>query len=136
GGVGVLMGDGGRGGGVREAHDEASSIVLMHIHGTAGGGPSSISIVTQGIGPNDSWTEQLRRGGLELAILLVVAPGTRYGLEIIRHLQAFTDLVVTEGTIYPILGRLTRDGMLEAEWQAPAPPPRQNSRPSSAGRPR
>jgi hypothetical protein len=37
--------------------------------------------------PNDPWTEQLRRGGLELAILLTVAPGERYGLEIIRHLQ-------------------------------------------------
>jgi PadR family transcriptional regulator PadR len=64
----------------------------------------------------DSWTEQMRRGGLELAILLAVAPGTRYGLEIIRHLQELTDLVVTEGTIYPILGRLTRDGWLQAEW--------------------
>ena len=68
--------------------------------------------------PADSWTEQLRRGGLELAILLAVAPGTRYGLEIIRHLQEATDLVVGEGTIYPILGRLTRDGLLQAEWQA------------------
>src|SRR4029078_11761282 len=66
--------------------------------------------------PADSWTEQLRRGGLELAILLAVAPGTRYGLEIIRHLQEATDLVVGEGTIYPILGRLTRDGLLQAEW--------------------
>jgi PadR family transcriptional regulator PadR len=64
----------------------------------------------------DSWTEQMRRGGLELAILLAVAPGTRYGLEIIRHLQELTDLVVTEGTIYPILGRLTRDGFLHAWW--------------------
>lgn len=66
----------------------------------------------------DSWQEQLRRGGLELAILLTVAPGRRYGLEIIRHLQDFTDLVVTEGTIYPILGRLTRDGLLDADWTA------------------
>jgi PadR family transcriptional regulator, regulatory protein PadR len=65
-----------------------------------------------------SWLEQLRRGGLELAILLAIAPGPRYGLEIIRHLEAFTSLVVTEGTIYPILARLTRDGLLHAEWNA------------------
>ena len=83
---------------------------------------------------NESWTEQMRRGGLELAILLVVAPGTRYGLEIIRHLQAFTDLVVTEGTIYPILGRLARDGVLEAEWQASAAHPRTYYRLTPAGR--
>lgn len=66
----------------------------------------------------ENWREQLRRGGLDLAILLAVAPAPRYGLEIIRHLEEFTDLVVTEGTIYPILARLTREGVLAAEWVA------------------
>src|SRR5689334_19523459 len=84
--------------------------------------------------PNDSWTEQLRRGALELAILLTLAPGTRYGLEIIRHLQELTDLVVTEGTIYPILGRLARDGALAAEWQAAAAHPRKYYRLTAQGR--
>jgi PadR family transcriptional regulator PadR len=85
--------------------------------------------------PTDSWTEQLRRGSLELAILLAVAPGSRYGLEIIRHLEAFTDLVVTEGTIYPILGRLSRDGLLDAEWNSAASAhPRKYYRLTSAGR--
>src|SRR5438552_13007025 len=64
----------------------------------------------------DTWHEQLRRGSLDLAILLSVAAGPRYGLAIIQHLDAFTDLVVTEGTIYPILARLTREGLLEAKW--------------------
>lgn len=73
---------------------------------------------------NEAWTEQMRRGGLELAILLAVARGPRYGLEIIRHLQTFTDLVVTEGTIYPILGRLARDGLLDAAWNAEGSHPR------------
>ena len=61
---------------------------------------------------HETWQEQLRRGSLDLAILLTVSSGPRYGLSIIQHLEAFTDLVVTEGTIYPILGRLTRDGLL------------------------
>jgi PadR family transcriptional regulator len=65
---------------------------------------------------HDTWQEQLRRGSLDLAILLSVSSGPRYGLALIQHLEAFTDLVVTEGTIYPILGRLTREGLLEAEW--------------------
>jgi PadR family transcriptional regulator PadR len=64
----------------------------------------------------DTWQEQLRRGSLDLAILLTVSAGPRYGLAIIQHLEAFTDLVVTEGTIYPILGRLTREGLLRAAW--------------------
>jgi PadR family transcriptional regulator PadR len=74
---------------------------------------------------HETWQEQLRRGALDLAILLSVSSGPRYGLAIIQHLETFTDLVVTEGTIYPILGRLTREGMLEAQWvEGEAPHPR------------
>jgi len=83
----------------------------------------------------ETWQEQLRRGGIELAVLLSVAPGARYGLEIIRHLEAFTDLVVTEGTIYPILGRLTREGLLSASWsEDEAPHPRKYYRLTPLGR--
>src|SRR5690348_6737920 len=75
--------------------------------------------------PLDTWQEQLRRGTLDLAILLSVASGPRYGLAIIQHLEAFTDLVIAEGTIYPILGRLTREGLLESTWvEGEAPHPR------------
>ena len=83
----------------------------------------------------ENWQEQLRRGGLDLAILLSVAEAPRYGLDIIRHLEEFTDLVVTEGTIYPILGRLTREGLLLAEWVADeAPHPRKYYRLTGSGR--
>lgn len=83
----------------------------------------------------ENWQEQLRRGGLELAILLAVAASPRYGLAIIRHLEEYTDLVVTEGTIYPILARLTRDGALEAEWVADeGPHPRKYYRLTGKGR--
>jgi PadR family transcriptional regulator PadR len=74
---------------------------------------------------HENWQEQLRRGSLDLAILLTASSGPRYGLAIIQHLEAFTDLVVTEGTIYPILGRLTREGLLDARWvEDEAPHPR------------
>ncbi len=82
----------------------------------------------------DAWQEQLRRGGLDLAILLTVSAGPRYGLAIIQHLEAFTDLVVTEGTIYPILGRLSREGLLEGEWvEGEAPHARKYYRLTRAG---
>ena len=85
--------------------------------------------------PLDTWREQLRRGGLELAILLAVSSTPRYGLEIIRYLQESTDLVVAEGTIYPILARLTRNGLVEAEWNADeAPHPRKYYRLTTSGR--
>ena len=53
---------------------------------------------------------------------------------IIQHLEAFTDLVVTEGTIYPILGRLTREGLLDAQWvEGEAPHPRKYYRLTKLG---
>jgi PadR family transcriptional regulator PadR len=85
--------------------------------------------------PIDRWREQLRRGGLDLAILLAVSSRPRYGLEIIRYLQESTDLVVTEGTIYPILARLTKNGAVQAEWIADqAPHPRKYYQLSAHGR--
>jgi PadR family transcriptional regulator PadR len=72
----------------------------------------------------DDWKEQLRRGTLELAVLLAVAPGARYGLEILRHLE-FADLVLAEGTIYPLLARLEREGLLASRWvEGEGPRPR------------
>ena len=85
----------------------------------------------------ENWTEQLRRGTLEMAVLLTVSPGRRYGLEIIRHLEEFTDLVLPEGTVYPLLTRLARDGFLTAEWIADeAPHPRKYYQLTPSGRAR
>jgi PadR family transcriptional regulator PadR len=84
----------------------------------------------------EQWQEQLRRGTLELAVLLVVAPGRRYGLEIIRQLEA-ADLVLTEGVIYPILARLSKDGLVTSEWVSDeGPHPRKYYRLTARGRTR
>ena len=84
----------------------------------------------------DDWQEQLRRGTLELAVLLAIAPGARYGLEILRHLE-FADLVLAEGTIYPLLARLEREGLLHAKWvEGEGPRPRKYYQLTPAGRAR
>ena len=91
--------------------------------------------MTPGTAALDTWREQLRRGGLELAILLALSRTPRYGLEIIRHLEETSDLVLLEGTVYPILARLTRDGLLEAEWNSEeASHPRKYYRLTGSGR--
>ena len=87
--------------------------------------------------PLENWQEQLRRGTLDMAVLLSVADGPRYGLQIIRHLEELTDLVITEGTIYPILARLAREGFVVFEWVADeAPHPRKYYRLTPKGRTR
>jgi PadR family transcriptional regulator PadR len=64
----------------------------------------------------DKWEVQLRKGCLELAILAVLSEGKLYGLEILRRLECDSDLVVSEGTVYPLLSRLKLLGLLRSEW--------------------
>ena len=65
----------------------------------------------------DKWTTQLRKGLLELAILNAVRSARLYGYEITRKLGGIDGLVVTEGTIYPILNRLKREGLIGASLE-------------------
>ncbi|MBT1062495.1 PadR family transcriptional regulator [Bowmanella sp. Y26] len=63
------------------------------------------------------WEAQLRKGTLELAILAALDNQTRYGLELLNFLHGYPSLVITEGTLYPLLDRLKRDGVISAYWQ-------------------
>jgi PadR family transcriptional regulator PadR len=42
--------------------------------------------------------------------------GRRYGLEILRRLESDSDLIVSEGTVYPLLSRLKTLGLVRSEW--------------------
>src|SRR5579863_855004 len=64
----------------------------------------------------DKWEVQLRKGCLELAILAALWGGKLYGLEILRRLESDSDLIVSEGTVYPLLSRLKALGLLRSEW--------------------
>ncbi len=63
----------------------------------------------------ESWDTQLRKGGLELAVLLLLARHRMYGLELLTTLGE-NGFVVSEGTIYPLLNRLSGQGLIAAEW--------------------
>jgi PadR family transcriptional regulator PadR len=62
------------------------------------------------------WEVQLRKGGLELAILASLWGGRLYGLEILRRLESDSDLIVSEGTVYPLLSRLKAMGLVDSQW--------------------
>ena len=64
----------------------------------------------------DKWEVQLRKGCLELAILAALWNGKLYGLEILRQLESDSDLIVSEGTVYPLLSRLKALGLVRSEW--------------------
>ena len=60
---------------------------------------------------------QLRRGTIEYCVLAVLADGAEYAFELVRRLSAVDGLVTSEGTIYPLLARLRRDGLVTTSWQ-------------------
>ena len=62
----------------------------------------------------DNWVTQVRKGLLELSVLNALRAERLYGYDIVRKLRARGALVISEGTIYPILGRFRREGLVEA----------------------
>ncbi len=85
----------------------------------------------------DRWEAQLRKGALEMAALASLWQGRLYGLEIIRFLENQSQLVLAEGTIYPILNRLKAEGLLSSEWvEAEAGHPRKYYSLTESGRDR
>lgn len=59
---------------------------------------------------------QLRKGFLAYCVLKVCAQQPKYTSDIIAALRE-AEMVVVEGTIYPLLSRLQKDGLLVHEWQ-------------------
>ncbi len=59
---------------------------------------------------------QLRKGFLAYCVLRVCSHEPKYTSDIIARLRD-AELVVVEGTIYPLLSRLQKDGLLRHEWQ-------------------
>ena len=64
----------------------------------------------------DQLATQLRKGFLAYCVLLICGDSAKYTSDIITQLRE-AELVVVEGTIYPLLSRLQKDGLLAHEWQ-------------------
>lgn len=77
---------------------------------------------------------QMRKGVLEYCILLVISGGPAYASDLLNALKA-SNLIVVEGTIYPLLSRLKRATYLEYTWvESSAGPPRKYYRLTDKGR--
>lgn len=59
---------------------------------------------------------QMRKGILEYCILAILAHGDSYAPKIIAELKK-AQMIVVEGTLYPILTRLKKLGLLSYRWQ-------------------
>ncbi|MBQ4038055.1 MAG: helix-turn-helix transcriptional regulator [Bacteroidaceae bacterium] len=77
---------------------------------------------------------QMRKGMLEYSIMLLLKEKPYYSSDIIEELEE-SNLIVVEGTLYPLLSRLKKEGMLDYEWQESAVgPPRKYYKLTESGR--
>ena len=68
---------------------------------------------------------QLRRGVLQFCVLALLREGERYSFDLVRALGDADGLVTSEGTLYPLLGRLRREGLVQSNWrESTSGPPR------------
>ena len=80
----------------------------------------------------ESFEIQLKRGVLELCVLALLSRGDNYGYVIASQLAEAIDM--GEGTIYPLMRRLQKDGLVDTYLQeSGSGPPRKYYRLTKAG---
>jgi PadR family transcriptional regulator, regulatory protein PadR len=83
----------------------------------------------------DALLAQMRRGTLQYCVLALLASEERYGFDLVRDLAAVDGMVTSEGTIYPLLSRLRRNGLVDSHWlESSFGPPRRYYRLTDTGR--
>jgi PadR family transcriptional regulator, regulatory protein PadR len=77
---------------------------------------------------------QMRRGTLQYCVLALLVNEARYGFDLVKELGEVEGMVTSEGTIYPLLTRLRKEGLVETSWQeSPSGPPRRYYSLTAAG---
>lgn len=83
----------------------------------------------------DNWTTQLRKGLLELSVLAALRQQRRYGYDLVQRLGRVPGLVIREGTVYPLLNRLKKEGLIRSELEeSPDGPARKYYRLTRSGK--
>ena len=72
------------------------------------------------------WLSQVRKGILEYVILIVMEERAIYGYDLLSKLNGYEVFATAEGTIYPLLRRMEKNGLIASLWQETSPgvPPR------------
>jgi PadR family transcriptional regulator PadR len=70
--------------------------------------------------PIEGLDTQLRKGVIEYCVLAMLRNTSRYGGELIHLLRNQDGLLISEGTIYPLLSRMRADGLVDTEWRETA----------------
>jgi PadR family transcriptional regulator len=85
------------------------------------------------MGDNERFSS-IRKGLLEYLILKITAADKVYVADILQRLRT-TEFATQEGTLYPLLSKMRRDGLVDYEWrESEAGPPRKYYKLTAKGR--
>lgn len=77
---------------------------------------------------------QIKRGVIEFCVLALLDRREHYGFELVQELSRVDGLLTSEGTIYPLLSRLRRSGLVSTDWrESTSGPPRKYYHLTNAG---
>lgn len=67
---------------------------------------------------NDKYEKQMKKGVLDMLVLKLLEPESKYGYQIIQEMKEKSEEVfqLKDGTLYPVLYRLEDDGLVVSEW--------------------
>tara|TARA_R110002020_G_scaffold170779_5_gene360689 strand:- start:352 stop:687 length:336 start_codon:yes stop_codon:yes gene_type:complete len=62
------------------------------------------------------WKSQVKKGTLAFIALNVLKDNEFYGFELIEQVKKHTKIEIAEGTFYPIMNRLKKEGLVTSKW--------------------
>ncbi len=62
------------------------------------------------------WKSQVKKGTLAFIVLNVLKDNEFYGYELIEKIKIYTEIEIAEGTLYPLMNRLKKEGLVSSKW--------------------
>jgi PadR family transcriptional regulator PadR len=63
-----------------------------------------------------TWKSQLRKGAAEFVVLALLEKSDAYGLQLLKSVGDDSGIGVSEGSLYPLLNKLQKQGRIAARW--------------------
>ena len=64
----------------------------------------------------DKWKSQVKKGTLSFIVLNAISRKELYGYELIEIIKETTAIEIAEGTLYPLMNRLKKEGLATSKW--------------------
>ncbi len=64
----------------------------------------------------NKWKSQVKKGTLSFLVLNAISKKELYGYELIEIIKKSTAIEIAEGTLYPLMNRLKKEGLTNSKW--------------------